>query len=125
MLASFYTWLREPLVSKVLATLFALVVVLLVGRWLRNVLINRIEGSEARYRTRKGFNVAMWTVRYVVPFTRRRTTKDELCERILDAVDGTQGAVSLASATFHVVQAPTIDVRLVGEARATTEGRRG
>ncbi len=55
-----------------------------------------------------------YTVRYVVPYTKRRTTKDALFERILDAVDASQGRVALASATFQLVEAPVVDVRVVG-----------
>ena len=44
-----------------------------------------------------------YTVRYVVDYRRRRTTKDELFTRILDAVDATGGAIQMASATFELV----------------------
>ena len=43
---------------------------------------------------------------------RRRGTQDRLFTRILEEIDKTAGRVSLASATFHLVEAPTIDVRL-------------
>ncbi len=53
-----------------------------------------------------------YTVRYVVDFRRRRATKDLLFERILDEVDASGGRVALASATFHLVEAPPITVTL-------------
>jgi small-conductance mechanosensitive channel len=53
-----------------------------------------------------------FTLRYVVDFKKRRGTKDLLFTRILDAVALTGGKVSLASATFQLVEAPTLDIRL-------------
>lgn len=53
-----------------------------------------------------------FTVRYVVSFKRRRGTKDALFTRILDQFAKTDGKVEFASATFHLVEAPTFDVRL-------------
>lgn len=53
-----------------------------------------------------------FTVRYVVDFKKRRGTKDILFTRVLDEFDKTEGKVSFASATFHLVETPTIDVRL-------------
>ncbi len=53
-----------------------------------------------------------FTVRYVVDYRRRRTTKDELFTRILDAIDGTGGRVALASATFELVGAPALQVQV-------------
>ena len=55
-----------------------------------------------------------FALRYTVSFKRRRVTKDELFTRILDEFQKTDGRVEFASATFHLVQAPTIDVRLRG-----------
>jgi small-conductance mechanosensitive channel len=52
-----------------------------------------------------------FTVRYVVDFKKRRSTKDALFTRILDAFEETNGTVSLASATFHLVDAPVLNVR--------------
>jgi small-conductance mechanosensitive channel len=53
-----------------------------------------------------------FTLRYVVDFKKRRGAKDLLFTHILDAVAQTDGKVSLASATFQLVEAPTLDVRL-------------
>lgn len=55
-----------------------------------------------------------FTLRYVVDFKKRRGTKDKLYRRILDEIDGTGGRVALASATFHIVETPVLDVRLQG-----------
>lgn len=54
-----------------------------------------------------------FTLRYVVDYKRRRITKDQLFTRILEEVDQTNGRVALASATFHLVEAPEIKVQLV------------
>jgi small-conductance mechanosensitive channel len=56
-----------------------------------------------------------FTIRYVTDYKRRRTTKDILFTRILEEVDATGGKVSLASATFHLVEAPVFDVRVKRE----------
>ncbi|NJL70484.1 MAG: mechanosensitive ion channel [Candidatus Competibacteraceae bacterium] len=53
-----------------------------------------------------------FTVRYVVEIKRRRLTKDTLFRHILDEVNKTDGTVQFASATFHLVETPVIDVRL-------------
>jgi len=53
-----------------------------------------------------------YTVRYVVDFKRRRSTKDLLFESILDAFDSSGGKVSMASATVHLVEAPVFNVRV-------------
>ncbi len=56
-----------------------------------------------------------FTVRYVVPFDRRRTVKDRLFTRVLDEVEASGGKLQLASATSAVVALPRIDVRLVDD----------
>jgi small-conductance mechanosensitive channel len=52
-----------------------------------------------------------FTVRYVVDYKKRRTTKDILFQRILEEVDRTKGKIALASATFEVVGVPPITVK--------------
>jgi hypothetical protein len=56
-----------------------------------------------------------FTVRYVVDFKRRRSTKDFLYQRILDAFDESNGKVSVTSTTIHLVDAPVFNVRLAGK----------
>jgi small-conductance mechanosensitive channel len=56
-----------------------------------------------------------FTVRYVVDFKRRRSSKDLLYSRILEAFDETGGKVSIASTTVHLVDAPAFNVRLSDE----------
>jgi len=46
------------------------------------------------------------TLRFVVDYRRRRTTKHRLYVRILDELDRTQGKVKLASQTFELVGLP-------------------
>ncbi len=53
-----------------------------------------------------------FTVRYVVDYKKRRWAKDRLFTRILDEVESAGGRVALASATFQLVEAPVLDVRL-------------
>jgi small-conductance mechanosensitive channel len=58
-----------------------------------------------------------FTVRYVVDYQARRITKDLLFVRILEEFEASEGKLSIASATFHLVQAPPLEVRLTGGAR--------
>ncbi|MEN6318057.1 MAG: mechanosensitive ion channel domain-containing protein [Syntrophaceae bacterium] len=53
-----------------------------------------------------------FTIRYVTDYKKRRFTKDILFTRILEKFEATNGKVSLASATFHLVDAPVFDVRV-------------
>lgn len=53
-----------------------------------------------------------FTLRYVVDYKFRRSTKDMLYTRILDEVDKSEGRVALASATFHLVELPDLKVHL-------------
>ncbi len=53
-----------------------------------------------------------FTIRYVTDYKRRRSTKDILFTRIMEEFDATDGKVSMASATFHLVDAPVFNVRL-------------
>jgi len=57
-------------------------------------------------------NWVEFTVRYVVDYKSRRTTKDRLFTRILEEIDASAGRVGIASATFQLVEAPVVDVRL-------------
>lgn len=53
-----------------------------------------------------------FTVRYVVDYKKRRLTKDRLFTRILDEFIKTDGQVSIASTTIHLVATPVFDVRI-------------
>ena len=55
-----------------------------------------------------------FTLRFVVDYKVRRKIKDRLFTRILEEIDKTKGQVAMASATFEIVGAPPLDVR-VGE----------
>jgi small-conductance mechanosensitive channel len=53
-----------------------------------------------------------FTIRYVVDYKSRRTSKDKLFMRILEEVDKNSEKIGLASATFQLVEAPTLNVSL-------------
>lgn len=57
-------------------------------------------------------NWVEFTLRYTVDYKLRRSTKDLLFARILEEIDQTEGKVQFASATFDVVELPTLDVSL-------------
>lgn len=58
-----------------------------------------------------------FTVRYVVDYKKRRSTKDRLFDRILDEFKRTDGRVALASATLHLVEVPAFEVQLTAAAQ--------
>jgi len=53
-----------------------------------------------------------FTIRYITDYKRRRTSKDILFTWIMEEFDASGGTVSLAYATFHLVDAPVFNVRL-------------
>ena len=53
-----------------------------------------------------------FTIRYVVDYKVRRSTKDILFTRILEEIGKTNGQVSLASATFQIVGLPDLNVKV-------------
>lgn len=57
-------------------------------------------------------NWVEYIVRYVVDYKKRRSTKNDIFEKILAEFEQTEGAVQIASATFQVVGLPQIDVKL-------------
>ena len=57
-------------------------------------------------------NWVEYTVRYVVDYKKRRTVKFELHRKILKEFESHSDKVGLASATFHLVEAPTFNVHL-------------
>jgi small-conductance mechanosensitive channel len=63
-----------------------------------------------------------FTIRYVTDFKTRRSAKDLLFTRILEEFDASAGKVSLASSTFHLVDAPVLNVRLAGNHPTGAEG---
>jgi len=60
-------------------------------------------------------NWAEFTLRYAVDYKKRRITKDMLFTRILEEVKKTKGKVAIASATLHLVEAPTLNLKVSGK----------
>ncbi len=57
-------------------------------------------------------NWVEYSLRYIVDYKKRRTTKDLICELLLTRIDETQGRVKLGSATFEITAAPDLDVKI-------------
>ncbi len=57
-------------------------------------------------------NWVEYTLRYIVNYKKRRSTKTELFTRILERIDASGGQVKFASATFQLVEAPDFKVRM-------------
>ena len=53
-----------------------------------------------------------FTLRYVVDYKGRRTTKDRVFTRLLEEIDRTAGQVSIASMTIQLVESPVLKVTL-------------
>ncbi len=53
-----------------------------------------------------------YTIRYVVDYKKRRITKNDLFTKILSEVDKTNGEIKFASATFQLVEAPDLRIKL-------------
>ena len=53
-----------------------------------------------------------FTLRYVVDYKQRRDKKDVIFSRILDEFDNTNGSISIASTTIHIVETPAFNVKL-------------
>ena len=60
-------------------------------------------------------NWVEYTLRYIVNYKKRRTTKTELFTQILKRVEETNGQIKFASATFELVDAPDIKVKLTDD----------
>jgi small-conductance mechanosensitive channel len=56
-------------------------------------------------------NWVEYTLRYVVNYKKRRTTKTELFSNILKAIEATNGEVKFASTTIQLVEPPEIKVK--------------
>ena len=57
-------------------------------------------------------NWVEYTLRYIVNYKKRRATKTELFTKILKRVEATNGEIKFASATFHLVEAPEIKIKI-------------
>ncbi|MEP6590634.1 MAG: mechanosensitive ion channel family protein [Gemmatimonadota bacterium] len=57
-------------------------------------------------------NWVEFTLRYVVDYKSRRRTKDQLFTRILEEIERSEGRIAIASATFHLVEAPPLKVHV-------------
>jgi len=57
-------------------------------------------------------NWVEYTLRYVVSYKKRRATKTALFTNILKQIEATNGEIKFESATFHLVEAPEIKVKM-------------
>ena len=57
-------------------------------------------------------NCVEYTLRYVVDYKKRRATKTNMFTKILNDVEATKGEVRFASATFELVGAPDLNVKM-------------
>jgi hypothetical protein len=57
-------------------------------------------------------NWVEFTLRYIVDYKSRRSTKDQLFENILNQIDNSGGLVKVASTTVQLVDPPAFQVKL-------------
>ena len=57
-----------------------------------------------------------FTGRYVVDIKKRRTTQDQIFTQVVEAIEKTNGQIGIASATFHLVEAPAFHIKVSGNA---------
>jgi small-conductance mechanosensitive channel len=57
-------------------------------------------------------NWVEFTIRYVVDYKKRRSTKDIIFTQIIEAIEKTDGKITLASATFELVGMPGLNVKV-------------
>lgn len=57
-------------------------------------------------------NWVEYTLRYVVSYKKRRITKTDLFSKILKEVEATKGEIKFASATFHLVELPELNINI-------------
>jgi small-conductance mechanosensitive channel len=53
-----------------------------------------------------------FTLRYIVDYKSRMSTKDRLFSRIFEEIDRSQGKVNIAAASFELAKIPTVEVSL-------------
>jgi len=58
-------------------------------------------------------NWVEYTLRYIVDYKRRRSTKDTICERLLKRIDETHGRIRLGSSTLELSSAPDLGIRIL------------
>ena len=60
-------------------------------------------------------NWMAFTARYVVDYNKRRMTKDRIFTDIVGRIEQTNGQVGIASVTFHLIEAPRLNINLSRE----------
>ena len=68
-------------------------------------------------------NWLIFTLRYVVDYRQRRTTKDKLFMQLLDEIDRYSSRVEIASTTLNIEKLAPLDVRLTRKSAAPQEDR--
>lgn len=66
-----------------------------------------------------------FTLRYVVDYKARRSTKDRLFSRILEEIDRSSDRVGIAAATLNIEKLAPLEVHLAGDRPAPSAGRPG
>lgn len=57
-------------------------------------------------------NWVAYALRYVVDYKQRRSTKDKICVRVLQAIEQSEGKIRLGAPSFEVASIPPLDINV-------------
>lgn len=57
-------------------------------------------------------NWAEYSLRYVVDYKQRRSTKDKICVRVLKSIEQSNGAIKLGASSFEVAAIPPLNINV-------------
>ena len=105
--------LAKSIVSKIASETLSEFVTVSIAKWKEVVEKYYIENAqvEPTIAIKMTDNWVEFNLRYIVDYKKRRVTKHTLNELIGQAIQQTNGKVVLASATFEIVNIPTVHVK--------------
>lgn len=98
--------LRDPTIAKLATIFIGVAVIWLIVKALQKYLFTKIKDSDNRYRAKKfGSFIGYFLTIILIP-------KMELFALILERIEATNGEVKFASATFQLVEAPELTLKM-------------
>lgn len=112
-----HAWLLDPFTSKLAWVLGGLLLIVIATRLLRTTIMEMgewLHGDQYHGRIARVAD-ANWielTLRDMVDYKPRRTTRDRLFTRLLDEMEGLNGQVEIAASTLNIEKLPPLNVNL-------------
>ena len=94
------TTLNDPLIAKIATAVIGMIAINLLVRFLQGLTSSHVESSDMRHGIRRGLTFFGYLAAIL------------LIIGIFGAIAQTDGKVSMASVTFHLFEAPTLDIRI-------------